>query len=247
MRLCLLAAGFATRMYPLTSDCAKPLLEVGGELLASRLLRQALDSGELEAVTVVCNARFVEDFTRWASEQPVPVQVVSNDAEQDSQARGAVADLQLLLSSVHGDGENGYLVVAGDNWLEQGFSSCRRAFEQNPERPLVVVRQVPEPVPGGRYSEVLFNTDGTVTRFREKPMVAESVWSAIAVYFFPKELPQWVAKYLDQDGNPDAPGHFLAWVCEHHRLRSTPLQGAWHDVGSLEGLASLRDALDARG
>jgi glucose-1-phosphate thymidylyltransferase len=139
------------------------------------------------------------------------------------------------------------LVVAGDNWLEQGFTDCRRAFEKNPACPLVVVRQIPEPVPAGRYSEVLLNTDGTVTRFREKPMVVESSWSAIAVYFFPQELAQWVADYLEQGGNPDAPGHFLAWVCEHHQLRSTPLQGDWHDVGSLEGLASLRDELDARG
>ena len=105
-------------------------------------------------------------------------------------------------------------------------------------RSQLVVRQVPEPVPSAKYSEITLDADGArVTRFREKPADPQTNLSAIAVYLLPRELPALVRTYLDGGGNPDAPGHLLAWLSERIPLDATRLDGRWIDIGSAEDLA----------
>ena len=97
MKLAILAAGFATRMYPLTRDRPKPLLELQGQVLLTRLLFQALETGVIEEAAVVVNARFQEEFKEWAFTQEFPVEVIANEAKEATEAPGALADLRLLL------------------------------------------------------------------------------------------------------------------------------------------------------
>ncbi|RMH04195.1 MAG: nucleotidyltransferase family protein [Planctomycetota bacterium] len=244
MRAVFLAAGFATRMFPLTRDRAKPLLEVGGEPLLGRLLRQAAAIGIEEAVVVV-NARFAAAFRAWAAAAgPRPVlRLVVNRARRPEEARGAVADLALGLAEAFPDPEpEGFLVAAGDNLLGFGLEEAAARFRRR-RRPLILVREVPEPVPPRTYSEVVIGADGTVASFREKPTDPRSRLSAIAVYFLPPELPHLVRSYLDEGGPRDAPGHFLAWLCSRTAVEALPVPGPWFDVGSLEGYRAVRDRL----
>jgi NDP-sugar pyrophosphorylase family protein len=101
-----------------------------------------------------------------------------------------------------------------------------------------VVREVPRPVPPGKYSEVMLASDGRlIARFREKPSAPESNLSAIAVYLLPRELPTLVRTYLDGGGEGDAPGHLLAWLASRTPLEALRLDGRWLDIGSPEDLA----------
>ena len=126
---------------------------------------------------------------------------------------------------------------ACDNLFEIDLARLVARFASN-GRAQLVVRTVPEPVPSGKYSEVLLDAGGTrVTRFREKPRDPQSNLSAIAVYLLPRELPELVRAYLAAGGNPDAPGHFIAWLSERIPLDATPLDGRWIDIGSAEDLA----------
>ena len=246
MKLCLLAAGFAKRMYPLTQDRAKPLLEVGGEPMLTRLLAQARATGAIEDCVVIGASRFEAEFERWNAGLAEPVRLVANGALEDSQARGAVADLAMLLEQgFPGGTDDGYLVMAGDNLLRFDLEDPLRMFQERPEQPLLCVRRVPEPVPAGKYSEVVVDWDaGEVRRFREKPKDPDSPYSAIGVYFLPPELPELVQRYLAGGGEVDSPGHFLAWLSTERVCRAwrVPDQ-SWFDVGSLEGLARARNSL----
>lgn len=243
MKAVFLAAGFATRMYPLTRHHAKPLLEVGGEALLTRLLRQALVAGIDEAAVVV-NARFEDDFLAWSEEVecPVPLHVVANGAREDHELRGAVADLALALARAFPDGSpDGYLVIAGDNLLGFGLAQHAARFRELGQ-PLLLVRELPPPVPPRTYSDVELGDGGRVRSFREKPEDPRGGHSAIGVYFLPAELPLRVSDYLAAGGNPDAPGHFIAWLAERGPVHAAAIAGSWHDVGSLEGYRSARDS-----
>lgn len=247
MKLCLLAAGFAKRMYPLTRDRAKPLLEVGGEPMLSRLLRQADSAVSFDDVAVVAAARFRQEFVDWQASLDRSVQLVDNGAEEDSQARGAVADLALLLEQgFQAPDAEGYLVMAGDNLLDFDLAEPYRRFAAQPKHPLLLVRSVPEPIPPSKYSEVQVDWEKqTVLRFREKPSDPEFAWSAIGVYFMPADLPDLLAAYLDAGGEPDAPGHFLVWLSAVRECRAWRVpEGAWQDVGSLAGLDEARASFD---
>jgi NDP-sugar pyrophosphorylase family protein/mevalonate kinase len=290
VRAVFLAAGFATRLYPLTLHKAKPLLEVGGTPMMTRILGQveamgavtraavgggmgeeanaAADdamSGELRDTTpptasgasmpdradceitdgvVVANGRFHADFVAWEREvrgarpDALALTIVNDGATANENRLGAVRDLALALEQAPArDDVDAHLVLACDNLFDFDLARLARGFATT-GRGQLVVREVPEPVPSAKYSEVTLDESRTrVARFREKPANPESNLSAIAVYLLPRELPALVDAYLDAGGNPDAPGHFIAWLSERVPLAATPLDGKWIDIGSAEDLA----------
>jgi glucose-1-phosphate thymidylyltransferase len=189
---------------------------------------------------LVANARFHADFVAWErrASSRVPLTIVNDGAMTNETRLGAVRDLALALAAAPARDEiDGFLVLACDNLFEFDLARLVARFASN-GRAQLVVRTVPEPVPSGKYSEVLLDPGGTrVTRFREKPQDPQSNLSAIAVYLLPRELPELVGVYLAGGGNPDAPGHFIAWLSERIPLDATPLDGRWIDIGSAEDLA----------
>lgn len=239
-----LAAGFATRLYPLTLHRAKPLLDVGGQPLMTRILRQVEHAGSVEGGTVVANARFHADFVAWAERVPtrLPLQVVDDGAVSNETRLGAIADLQLALQRAATAGPvDGWLVLACDNLFEFDLGRLVARFAEQRHGQLIV-RQVPAPVPPSKYSEVVLRGDA-VASFREKPADPRSDLSAIAIYLLPAELPELVRTYLAQGGNPDAPGHLLAWLAQRLPLQATRLDGRWFDIGSADDLAAANRAL----
>ncbi len=240
LRAVFLAAGFATRLYPLTKDKAKPLLEIAGVPMMTRILRQVEACGGVADGVVVANGRFHADFAAWqrGAGAGFPITVVNDGAMTNETRLGAIRDLALALEAAPArDDVDGHLVLACDNLFEFDLARIRTRFAAS-GRGQLIVREVPTPVPGGKYSEVTLDATGArVTRFREKPANPESNLSAIAVYLLPRELPALVRAYLDGGGNPDAPGHFIAWLSERTPLEATRLDGRWIDIGSADDLA----------
>ena len=240
MKAYLLAAGYATRMYPLTRDRPKPLLEVAGAPILSHVVRGVLRLEGISEVLVIANDRFAQQFASWAEglDAGVPIRVLNDGTTSDDDKLGALGDLAFALDSV-APGAEPWLVAAGDNLLGFPLRSLQRVFEADPVCPLLSVREVVRDGPS-RYNEVIVDESGRVADFREKPDDPVSELAAIALYFFPPEIAGKLAAYLDGGGNPDAPGHFIAWLVDQVAVRATRLPGAWFDIGSLEGLARAR-------
>jgi len=243
LRAVFLAAGFATRLYPLTEKRAKPLLEVGGKPMLTRIIAQVARAGAVQDGVVVTNGKFHPDFEAWSRSPraPLPLDLVNDGAMTNETRLGAIRDLALALDQMPPSTDvDGYLVMACDNLFDFDLAQLVGRFRATAAGQLIV-RKVPNPVPAGRYSEVLLDGD-RVARFREKPQDPQSDRSAIAVYLLPKELPALVKSYLSGDGNPDAPGHFLAWLSQRLPLEATPLTGQWLDIGSVEDLERAQTA-----
>jgi glucose-1-phosphate thymidylyltransferase len=243
----LLAAGYATRMYPLTRDRPKPLLEVAGAPILSHILEGVLALEGLSEVVVISNDRFAKHFEAWAAAlgAPVPVRVLNDGSTSDDDKLGAIGDLAFALEQAPTRGED-WLVVAGDNLLAFDLRHLQQVFLEHRD-PLLSVREVTrldEPGEQGvqsRYNEVMLNEEGVVVGFREKPPEAVSPLTAIALYFFPGSVADLLPRYLAEGGNPDAPGHFIAWLVDQVPVRATPLLGERFDIGSLEGLEHARE------
>src|SRR5918911_3448182 len=112
MKAVVLAAGYATRLYPLTLDTPKPLLEVGGRPILERLLDQLGDVRELDRVYVVTNARFGDRFREFAADRP-EVTVVDDGTTSDDTKLGAIGDLDLVIRQEGLDED--VVVAAGDS------------------------------------------------------------------------------------------------------------------------------------
>jgi glucose-1-phosphate thymidylyltransferase len=243
MKAIVLAAGFATRMFPLTRDRAKPLLDVGGrpviDWLASRL--EALPA--VDELIVVTNDRFHADFEAWAATHDgrVPLRVLNDGTRNDSDKLGAIGDLALAVNSIE-DRDAPLVVAAGDNLIHFDLAPFAERFEGESERPLLLVREIKGEVPPGRYSEVVLDGVGGVASFREKPADPKSPLFAICLYFLPANVRADLDDYLAQDSNHDAPGYWLQWLSGRRSLGAARLAGEWHDIGNLETLERARIA-----
>ncbi|MBW2279287.1 MAG: nucleotidyltransferase family protein [Deltaproteobacteria bacterium] len=243
MKVYLLAAGYATRLYPLTRDTPKPLLDVAGQPILTRILRRVEALQGVSEVVVIGNDRFAVQFERWASETQsrVPLRVLNDGSRSEDDRLGAVGDLGFALREVPTGGED-WLVVAGDNLIEFDLDALHRTFLAK-RRPLLVLRAVEHGPGPTRYNEVTLGGDGDVERFREKPPDPQGALAAIAVYFFTPEVADLLARYLEAGGERDAPGHFVEWLVQQTPVAAARLDGEWLDIGTPETLEHARRRL----
>jgi glucose-1-phosphate thymidylyltransferase len=240
----LLAAGYATRLYPLTKDRPKPLLEIGGRPLLSHILDRVLELESLSSVTVIGNHRFREPLRAWAEATScsVPLEVLDDGSTSEADKLGASGDLAFALRE--SPPADDFLVIAGDNWIRFDLRAAQRDFLEQGSKAMLLLRRL-ESIPHGPspYNEVTTDAEGRVLRLREKPADAQTPLVAIAAYFFPPRVHALLDHYLAHGGNPDAPGHFIEWLVQHAPVRSHVFEGEWMDIGSPEALETARAAV----
>jgi len=242
LKVIALGAGYATRLYPLTRDLAKPLLEVGGRPILSRILEGMLEMQGLSEIVVVSNHRFAHQFEQWRDEfeSPVPLRVIDDGSTHEGDRLGAVGDIAFALSELE-LGEEDWVVIAGDNLLHTSFAGLQREFLRERE-PMIVVRDVPADARTrpSRYNEVTLGPGGRVAGFREKPADPQTDLAAIALYFLPAAAAPLVAEYLEQGGEGDAPGYWLEWLVSRTPVRAARFAGEWIDIGDRASLDAAR-------
>lgn len=251
MKAVILAAGFATRLYPLTRDCAKPLLDVAGRTVLGRLLDRVLELDEVSEIVIVANARFHDDFAAWLASESIrcSVQLLNDGARENDTRLGGIADMALGIEAALDDGtaegsNDGIAVLAGDNLITFDLLPFAREFARLGE-PMLLARRLPPERAAARYGEVELDAAGVVTSFREKPPDPRSGIAATCLYFFPASIRAHLAAYLAEDGDHDAPGNFLAWLVPRVRTHGRLFDGKLFDIGNLESLERARAALAA--
>jgi glucose-1-phosphate thymidylyltransferase len=235
VRAVVLAAGYATRLHPLTLDQPKHLLDVAGQPILDRLLGQ-LPLGELDAVTVVTNAKFAPRFRAWVEDAAfgLPIEVVDDGTSSDEDKLGAIGDLDLVVRTL--PGEEDLLVAAGDSLFTErldGFVS----FTRERDAAAIAVYDVGDLEAMGRLSAVSVDADARVTAFEEKPERPISTLAGIALYFYPRGVLPLVSEYLAEGHNPDQPGRFVEWLYPRTPVYAWRVPGSWLDVGTPEALA----------
>lgn len=247
MKVLVLAAGFATRLYPLTRHQPKALLEVGGKPVLTHLLEKVWPLPDLQEIWVVSNQRFASTFEAWAQalQAPVPIHVLNDGATEDDNKIGGVGDLQFGLQAIAekegGRSDSEVLVLGGDNLIEFELLPYWREFQKE-KSPLLLAEALPKLPPARRYGEIMLNSEGTVLRFREKPEVPESLLAATCLYCFPPGMEDWLNRYFEEGGDPDAPGRFFEWLVPRTKVRAVAFQGRRWDIGNLEILEAARAA-----
>jgi glucose-1-phosphate thymidylyltransferase len=238
-----LAAGYATRMYPLTRDRPKTLLEVGGKPILSHVIGRLHAIAGLTQVVLVTNERFFQQIEAWLEAQTpqVPFTLLSDGTTSDETKLGALGDLRLALDRVPA-GEEDVVVLASDHMMDLDLGEVQHAFDVRGQTTVVVRRVRHGPGPS-RYNDVVLDDDGRIVRFREKPADPEGDLAAIALYFFPRDAIGRLDEYL-LEGNPDAPGHFISWLADREPCYAYMMRTAWYDIGSLESYADARARFD---
>jgi glucose-1-phosphate thymidylyltransferase len=244
MKALILAAGYATRLYPLTLETPKHLLEVGGKPMVEWVLDRLDPLDGLDGVYLVTNAKFAPAFEAWASGRDGrPVKVIDDGTTSEDDRLGAIGDIGLVLDSEEVDDD--LVVVAGDNLFTgsiEGFVDLGREREQ----PVLAVTDVGDPALMPQFNTVETDEDGRITYFQEKPAEARSTLAGIALYWYPRRTVPLVHTYLAETDNHDQPGRLIEWLYTRVPVYVWELPGEWYDIGTPEQLEAARAEFDAK-
>lgn len=239
MKAIILAAGYATRLYPLTKDKPKALLPIHGRPLIYYLIDQAETLPDLEEIIVVSNHRFVDQFKAWAKEREgrsnqkttVPLKIIDDGTTCETDRLGAIGDIQFCIDHCHIDDD--LLVMAGDNLFTWRLYDAWAHFRKHGEDMIVAHRLEPSQDPRN-FAIVVTDPNGLVLHLEEKPENPRSDIAVYAIYFYRKDTLPLFRQYLEEGNNPDAPGHFPAWLYKRKPVRVYFFDGHCFDIGTPE-------------
>ena len=231
----MLAAGYATRLYPLTLDRPKALLPVGGKPMLEHLLERLESVPGLDEIHVVTNSKFAEAFRNWAEGYHAADVRILDDGTSDEETRlGAIGDLDLTIRTAAIDDD--VLVLAGDNLFSESLAPFAQ-FARAKAAPAIGVYDVGDLEAIRKYNSIELDASDRITFFEEKPERPSSTLTGIALYFYPRSALGVVGDYLAEGNNPDQPGRLVQWLYPRMPVYAWRVPGRWFDVGSKETLA----------
>jgi len=238
MKVIILAAGYATRLYPLTLTRPKPLLPVAGKPMIDYVLDNLAPIGGIDRIYVVTNAKFAGQFQEWsedyrAHKAKLNFTVVNDGSTDDTNKLGAIGDIHFVLKTQNVDDD--IIVVAGDNLFSQDLSDYGRLCREK-NAPVLGMYDVGDLEQIKKYNAISVNGDGRITFFEEKPKSPTSTITGIALYFYPRSSLALIRQYIAEGNNPDQPGRLIQWLYPRVPVYTWTVPGLWYDIGSRETL-----------
>jgi len=238
MKLIILAAGYATRLYPLTLTQPKPLLDVAGKPMLEHVLDNLSTILHIDQAYIVTNAKFANHFQEWSDRyhrghQHFSFTIVNDQSTDDSNKLGAIGDMHLVLEKHHVDDD--IIVVGGDNLFSDDLVEFGEFCKQK-NAPVLAVYDVGNLEEIKKYNSIEIDDEGRITFFEEKPAEPKSTLTGIALYYYPRSSLKLIRKYIAEGNNPDQPGRLVQWMYKHVPFYTWKVPGLWFDVGSKETL-----------
>ena len=239
MKVLILAAGYATRLYPLTLTQPKPLLPVAGKPMIDYVLDNLAPIPGIDRVIIVTNAKFAGQFQKWADDYratkspQLDFTIVNDGSTDDTNKLGAIGDLNLVINREKIDDD--VIVVAGDNLFSEPLTNFGE-FCREKQEPVLAVYDVGSLEDIKKYNAITFDSAGKITFFEEKPKQPASTVTGIALYFYPKKTIPLIKQYIAEGNNPDQPGRLVQWLYPRTPVYVWNVPGLWYDIGSKETL-----------
>ncbi|MBI2669520.1 nucleotidyltransferase family protein [Candidatus Woesearchaeota archaeon] len=242
MHALILAAGYATRLYPLTLDKPKPLLEVAGKPIVGHIADR-LQNIPIEKIFVVTNNRFYTDFEKWLQtySSSKPITIINDGTNSNEDRLGAIGDIDFVLrtKNIHED----LLIIGGDNLFEDDLVDFLRFFERNGSS--ILLQDVKNIDVAKKFGVVTLDQTGKIIQFIEKPEHPSSTLASTLVYALKKEHLELLSRVKEQ-GKWDRPGDFIAYLSPRRTVYGNILRGRWFDIGSLDQLEEANKAFQLK-
>lgn len=234
MKALVLAAGYATRLRPLTNTWAKELLPVGGRPMLDWIVDAIGEVPEVDEIHVVTNSRKAPAFREWELHAGRGVSIHDDGTTSNEDRLGAIGDLEFFLERTGVDDD--LLVIAGDNLFEFSLAAFAGSWRERAGSSAIAVRNVGSLELAARYGVIALDADGRIVEFVEKPERPASTLVATATYLYAREHVALVRGYLAEGNAPDQPGRFAAWLCGREPVYGWVFHEPWFDVGDLAQL-----------
>lgn len=243
MKSIVLAAGYATRLYPLTENFPKPLLEVAGKSILDHLLDDIDTIEEIDEHIIISNHKFAHHFENWKKTCTLknPVTIIDDGSISNETRLGAVKDIQFAIDTLNLDDD--LLIVAGDNMLDFSFKSFVDLFHE--KNSAVVMCDFIEDVNALRRSGVMIPDENfRVISMEEKPQNPKSNWCVGPFYIYKKDELHLIKQGIEDGCGTDAPGSFVCYLCEKTDVYALRLPGKRYDIGTLESYEEVKKVFE---
>ena len=230
----ILAAGYATRLYPLTENTPKPLLAVAGKPIIEHIVEKLEHITLINRIYVITNGKFEQHFKNWLAgfESGKAIEIINDGTNNNEDRLGALGDINFIINLKGIDDD--FLVVAGDNLFEMPLSDVVNFFKKRKSN-VIVLHDVLDFELAKHYGIVEVR-NGIVANFEEKPKSPKSTLASTGIYMFPKKTVELIKKYVAQGNNADKTGNFIEWLHKRDNVLSYVTDKRWYDIGTVEQL-----------
>ncbi len=237
MKCLILAAGYATRLYPLTENFPKPLLCVGEKTILDWLVDDIDTAGEVDEYVVISNHKYAHHFEHWAQTKPQKITVVDDGTDTNETRLGAVKDIQFAIDKLGLDDD--MLVIAGDNVLDFSLtkfiayakrknSSCIMRYYEADAKKLL------------KCGVVTMDENDKILNMTEKSPTPATHWCCPPFYYYTKSDAKLVEEGICSGCGTDAPGSYIAWLCGKTNVYAMEMPGKRYDIGNLESYEKVK-------
>ncbi len=241
MKTIIPAAGYATRLYPLTKNKPKALIEIGGKPMLNRVLDRVKEL-PVNEVIIISNSKFYHNFKAWAEQQEYDfkIKILDDGTDSEENRLGAIGDKYFAIKTEKIKGE--LLDISADNLFEFSLKKMYEYFKQK-NSTIVGVYDVKKMETAKKLGIIEMNEKNIVTGFWEKPENPKSTLASTAVYMYPEKDVKLFKTYLNQNNKPDNPGYFIEWLHKKTDVYGYSCEGKWFDIGSFEQLKEAGEYL----
>ena len=238
MNCLILAAGYATRLGKLTENFPKPLLPVKDKAILDWLLDDLASTGAIAQFIVVSNHRFADIFRNWAAARKEKIIVLDDGSTANENRLGAVKDMSFAQRELALQGD--LLVIAGDNLLSFSLNGFLQYAQE--KRNCCVMRYFePSEQRLTRCGVISIDATERITEMQEKPAVPKSHWCCPPFYYFTEQAAGLIEKGIAAGCGTDAPGSFIAWLCQQVPVYAMEMPGRRYDIGTLESYQRVQE------
>jgi len=242
MKCIVLAAGYATRLYPLTKDLPKPLLKIAGKPILEHIIENIDEIKDIDEIFIVTNNKFFNHFNSWNNNfnSRFKIKILNDGTLSNDDRLGAIGDLNFVIKTENIDDD--FLQISGDNLFQFGLLPMYEKFRDE-KKIMIALYDIKNIEEAKKMGICAVDDNNKVINFEEKPPEPKSTLCSIGVYFYPKIVVDLLNQYLSEGNSADMPGRFLEWL-----YKKTDVYGfvfdkpnkKWFDIGGFEALGEAK-------
>jgi len=246
MKALILAAGYATRLYPLTREYPKPLLKVGKRPIINYIIDKLRGLEQIDEIIVVTNSKFMPQFRKWKSALKIKkrISLVDDLTKSHADRRGAIGDMDFVINKRRL--RDNLLIVGGDNLFDGNLNKFL-AFTRDHSAPLIGAYNIKDRKEARKYGVIKLDRKNRIIDFREKPKNPKSTLIAMCLYYFPEEKIGLIKEYLNtRQDKHDATGFYIDWLRKKVTVYGFVFSGRWYDIGDHKFYHEAKESFSRR-
>lgn len=240
MKAIILAAGYATRLYPLTENMPKALLPIKGVTILDSILEKVEKIKEVNEIIIVSNHKFYDTFIKWKNnyKRNIPIDIIDDQTTSNETRLGAIGDIELAIKAKNINED--VIVLASDNYFSFNLENLYNYYKEKKTDCIIGVPSEGEILKQRKYAIATLDNQDKVLNLIEKPENPESNIVVYAIYIYKKDTLPLFSKYLDEGNNKDAPGNFPSWLHKKKPIHCYKINGYCYDIGSIDVYNKLK-------